>query len=590
MDEEKTINEQKEDSSEPNIPGEPADNNEADTQNEAVQNIQNDDEQNNQDEPNLNDEGNQNDQDGLNPNASDLPEEVQTQIDGVGDRFNENTVSAAVTTSDPERARKAREDENEYFDTLPLKADDNKENGDGAAEAGDKDLREKIQKLRKGNLYKAVLVGRLLEKNQKNPLANTVSGATSRFLDSSVVNSMSDLNTITGNAAGLLTPLSHDSGTTTFLQVTSLVTNLLTMVSTCRNMTIKLRSLYRLWKQHKAGEHASKIDAFLAVLGLASDTLLIMVKGVAIAKTIMTMAGKKNKIMNAISNAMFLLTGTTQIIGALNGIRGLQKGAQGLIGLHKAVKKPREEAMKVVERKVPGAKGETKSWSEQKRKNAAKELLFQKIYRKNNKNSENNENSENSENQTTTLTEEERDCLIMYLGISKRITKTERSLALTTTTLVNLTIGLVSTGVTGANVVVNKDKLNNEALKDATVGMGMVANGSNMIATSAKLAHKGLDLLDMSSRSKWGVMDGLWDKIMSLAKDSRGLKWLDHSLAKPPEERTQVEGKNPKEAAEETIALYNKTDNQFKALGVPYVRLHRASSKDKFERLLVDAL
>lgn len=275
--------------------------------------------------------------------------------------------------------------------------------------------------------------------------------------------------------------------------------------------------------------------------------------------------------MNMISNAMFLLTGSTQIIGALNGIRGVQKGYQELKGLKKDSEKPRDAAMRVVERKNRLPAGTTDSWSESDRIKAVKELLRNK----------NNGDGESK------LDEQEEDKLILYLGLSKRITKSERSLAVSATTLINLTIGFASTAVSGSNTTAGWFGVKDKTLKDASTGMGMVANASNIAATSAKIANKAASSVG-SSRNL--IKQSLWGKIMKLTVNHRGLKWLDCSLAKPPEERTLADGMKPEIAAAETIALYEETNAQLDAMRVPYAKLLRASSKSKFQNLLVDSL
>lgn len=509
--------------------------------------------------------GQTNDQD---PIDSDLPPETQSQIASTGDRFNENMVRAAVRTS--ARGKAQGEDENEFFDTLPLQEESAK-SASGAVENEDGDLKAQIKKLRKGNLYKAVLVGRLLNENQKNPLSSTAGGRFSRFMDSSALDTASDVNAIASNGISMLSTLNTNSTASKTFQAMSLVTNLLTIVSSCRNMVGKVRKMYGFWEQHKAGGHASKIDAALTVLGMVSDTLVIMVKGVAIVKTIMSLAGKNNKIMNMISNAMFLLTGSTQIIGALNGIRGVQKGYQELKGLKKDSEKPRESAMRVVERKNDLPVGTTDSWSESDRIKAVKELLRNK----------------NNGDGTKKLDEQEEEKLILYLGLTKRITKSERSLAVTGTGLINTTIGFFSTAVSGSNTAAGWFGVKDKTLKDASTGMGLVANASNIAASSAKIANKAASSVG-SSRNL--IKQSLWDKIMKLTANHRGLKGLDHALAKPPQERPLVAGMKPEIAARETVALYENTNAQLGAMRVPYAKLLRAGSKSKFQNLLVDNL
>lgn len=519
------------------------------------------DQNENQNEDNTPNENSDQDE-SLNQRDTDLPPDAQTRINSIGDKVNLTTAGVAVETGAPGAARRAEDTEDAFFDSLPIK-ETKAEKAKGAA--GNDDIKSKIETLRSGNLYKAVIAARLLSQNKKNPMASSVSGRANRFLDSTALDVASDLNMIAGSGIGLLTTFDTNPTSKTVFQGMSLVTNLLSIVSTCRNMTVKIRKLYDIGEKHKAGEKISKIDTTLTVLGVAGDMLTMMVKGVAIIKTLMSMAGKNNRIMNMISNAMFLLTGATQIIGALNGIRGLQLSYKGLKALKQQTEAPRQAAMRVVERKKKLPAGTTDSWSESERIKAAKEIM-------------------NDEQ----MSEEDKDSLILYLGLTKRITKTERSLAVTATTLINLTVGLVSTGVSGANTVVNGRGIKDKTLKDATVGMGAVANASTIMATSAKIANKAVDAAG-GSRKKF-IRQSLWEKVKGLTENYRGLKWLDESLAKPKEARGAVDGKTAEEAAPETYALYQKTDGQFRAMGVPYAKLIRANSLSKFQDMLVDGL
>lgn len=562
----------------------------------------------------------QNQNDTSDQNTSDLPSDVQSQINVIGDRVNEQVAGVATNVSRRGAARNVETGEDPFFDTLPLtktkataegaaedvaagntdakaaaedaaagNTDTNAAPKNGAAEnagtttdpenkatentdtnasenaAGNADIKAKIETLRGGNLYQAVIAARLLQKNKKNPMASSAAARFSRFLDSSALDTAADLNAIAGNGIGLLTTFDTDPTSKTVFQGMSLVTNLLTIVTTCRSMTGKIRKLSDFSEKHKAGEKVSKIDTALTLLSIASDMLTMMVKGVSIIKTIMSMMGKNNRIMNMISNAMFLLTGATQIIGALNDIRGLQTGYMGLKKLKEQTETPRKEAMDVIERKKGLEKGKINAWSESDRIEAAKEILSDKQ-----------------------LSEEDKDRLILYLGLTKRVTKAERSLAVTTASLINYTIGFLSTGVSGANTVVNGRGQKNKTLKDASTGMGAVSNVSAMINASAKVANRAVDATGGSSKNF--VKQSLWDKVKALTQNHRGLKWLDESLAKPPNARPKVGDKTVEAVAKDTYNLYQKTDSQFHILGVPYAKLIRAGSLSKFQDMLVEGL
>lgn len=529
--------------------------------------------------------------------GQDVPEQPsgpQAAAGPAGDSFKADTVKAAVNASSPESARKAKGGgEDAYFDQLPLNITEEEEKG-GADKT--ESLKSQIENLRRGNLYKAVLVARTLKEKKKNPLASTMGGRVSRFLDSSALDTAADLNMIAGSGLSMLTSFETNSAAKTTFQAMSLVTNLLAVAASSRNMAIKLRKLYDMWGKRKGEDKAGWLDWALTVAGALGDALTVMTKGVAIAKTIMALAGKNSKIMNMISNAMFLVTGTVQIIGAANSVKGLYAGITGLKKMKKASEGPRTAAMKIVEQKNLLTAGQTESWSESDRISAAKELLYdagegeEKEQGKDQgaqKPAGGGQPKSTEKKGKKKLTQDERDVLVTYLGMTKRITKMETSIAVTATSLVNLVIGLASTGVSGANTIVNGRGIKDKTLKDATVGMGMVANSSVILSTSAKVASKAGNA--MGSRRRL-VRESLWEKADNLTRNHHGLKWLAASLAKPPKEQKKVNGKTPEDAARETVNLYQKTEGQYKAMGVPYGKLFRSSSLDKFKNLLVDSL
>lgn len=223
--------------------------------------------------------------------------------------------------------------------------------------------------------------------------------------------------------------------------------------------------------------------------------------------------------------------------------------------------------MSVVERHKSLPEGKTGSWSEKECVKAAKALYYDK---------------------EANLSEDERDSLLLYIGMTKKVDKLENAQLTAAAGLLNLFIGFVSTGVGGAEGIVNGNGVKNKTLKDAATGMSAVENVSVMATSSVKLATRAADA--GGSRKKL-VKEGLWEKVKLLTQEEHGLKGLYERLGQhPPGPEGEAAYQSTVESAQNTEDLYEKTESQLKTMGVTYGKLIQAGSLDTFKNLLVDGI
>lgn len=470
--------------------------------------------------------------------------------DRPNDQIHEGMLIAAGEVMGPEGNRgQAAQNDRERFDNL-LQRIELEGDGEGEDPEG---LKNKIGIWRTGNLYKAVLVAREVQDGGNNPIA---AGRVSRFLNSSKWDTAADVNKIAGEGVGALTALTSNPTGKTVLQAASLITNFITMVTTGRNMIVKAQQLFDPARKDK-----TVLEKILLGLSIVGDAATMMVKAVNILKTIVALAGKNGRgaaIINKISSYMFILTGAAQLIGIANNIPGLVKGADKIKEMRAERDEKRNDAMTVVESHNGLAPGETASWDEERCVRAAADLYNRQE-----------------------LTEDEKDKLMMYIGLTKRVTKLENTEFTSAVGLLNLLIGVTSTGVTGANNIVNAGSTKNKTLQDAAKGMGITANISSITTTSINMGAKAASVPESG---KEVMKNSLWEKVRRLTEDEYGLRGLYRALnADPGNQETR-------ELAERTDALYEDTDKKLKTMGVTYGKLIKADSLDTFKNLLIEGL
>lgn len=496
----------------------------------------------------------------------------------------------------------------QYFDSLPVKW---KEKDAPSIENPPEieELKKRIGTLREGNLYQAVIVSRLLKDNQSNPMA---SGAISRAINSSAWNTITDLNASVTGATGLLSTFDKNAKSQTVYQGAALVTNLITTVTSMRNFYLKFKKI----KFQNTLD--TWIDNTFLIIGMVGDFATIFAKSVAIAKTLASWGGKNLPMLNKISNWMFLATGTSQAIALMNTSRGLLKGWKGISGLQK-----REAGIWNFARDIiNGVNGgiytqeEMEAWDEDTRLDKAKSALDML----NNTSDENTEKSnveKNPKNEKKDNHEQEKDVLVQYLGLSKRIKKMKHDEVSLAATAINCIVGIGSSIITGGRFVTaqgtartRKDSWNtaNQVMGYAAKGAGLVANGTAILSSGVRIGSRLTNREDDRSNA---VEERLFEKIDTLGQEEHGLKYLEESLInlyaqdslKEAEknllsDNTENSENSGKEAeknkmqkdAAETVKMYESTEKMITMMGVPMEQLIQAKKLEEFKKILVAGL
>ena len=481
------------------------------------------------------------------------PKDSEEEEEGT-DEVNEKLLETVARTGEMQEgsAPNQRDGEKGSFDQLPVTWKEDRDGGpeDDHVPGELRELKKTIGELREGNLYKAVVLARELQQGRSNPMA---SGRFSRFLDSSRWDDAGNLNNVIAGSVGILDAFDTDENSKKVWQGAALFTNLVTTVVTFRNLAQKLRKF----------KGAGGVERLFLAIGMIGDIALILAKAVSIANTIASFAGKKNKTLDALKKYSFLITGTAQITALIGGSRALYKSYEGLSNMERLRKGLEQRAMGIVGAKGTSPQGSPSSWKEEDRIQAVDNLL---------------------KDDNVRLTTEEKDCLIMYLGMTRRIAKSRHALWLNAMGIAASFIGLASSCTTGANNFINGGKeVNNKALKNAATGMGVTANAVTILNSGAKIVSPAFD----SGGAQTGMVQGrLWNKIRTLMSEKYGLKGLEESMIDLPQDRVEV----VRQKANKVKNLYESTDEMFTMMGVPYGQLLKANKMDAFKQTLVASL
>lgn len=483
------------------------------------------------------------------------------------------------------------EQEDPYFDKLPVKW---KESNSKPIEtdAMAQEIKAKIGKLRESGLYQAVVVSRLLKQNKSNPVA---AGMLSRAMNASAWNYAADLNAGVTGFTGLLSTFDKNAKSQTVYQGISLVTNMVTVITSIKNIFQKVKGL-----QFKNTVDAWIGNLFLGI-GIIGDFALAFAKSVAIAKTIASFAKKDLPILKKISNWMFLATGTSQAIALMNTSRALYKGWSGIqkletakaglwakakLAVHAALgtgsgakaalqagnagmetesesTAPAAEQQTEGESAAPAAEQQTEGESaapaaEQQKAPAGQAPLTEKekkkrmaeLKKKDSRKSETRlikaqkalqaiEQRDGTEEAVPGqgVLEESKDDLIKYIGLSKRIKKQKHDEAALLASAINVTMGLGTSIISGGKFVAGQGaaRTGKDSWKTANQVLGYVSAGAGLLTNSAAVVSSGIRIGSRFTNRKddrsEAVKERLFQKIDQLGQDERGLKYLENSLA-----------------------------------------------------------
>lgn len=513
------------------------------------------------------------------------------------DAVNLDTARLAQKAGVVQNIQKAGQEESGAFDEFPPTWNEEKDGGTKPDDFPDDiwDLKKEIGKLREGNLYKAVLLARELKHGRSNPIAM---GKARRYLSkasrisSTVLDSASDANKAFASTVGIASTIDREGKYKTALQGAALVSNFISLVTTSRDIFLKI-------KNFRGG---NGIDKLFKVVALCGDLATWLSKACSIAKTITNYFGAGNKIpglKEATKWIILALNMGSQLAGIANASRGIHKGRKN----HKRLEEQKEnlwnsEIKQIVEEhgvseEAPDEKGEETSQKDGAEKETGKDGTVTDLSdpeEPKDKNAPGDESKEVSRygrsiaverllSNPNHLTEEEKDKLIRYLALDRRAEKVNLSLITTSSGLVTSVIGLCSSLFTatvyGASY---SEKAASKMPGVGTAGMSVVTNGAVigniLIKTYIKIdSNRGDSRKDL-------ITDSLFEKLGTLGEEQYGLKGLESELEK------KSSGGENKNTAENVVKMYDKAETQFQYMGVDYGALLKAHDQDAFKKIL----
>lgn len=533
------------------------------------------------------------------PNVSN--ETVQKLQLGTDD-INLDTARLAAETGDMQNIQNARQEESGAFDEFPPTWNEDKDGGTKPQDFPEDiwDLKKRIGELREGDLYKAVLLARELENGRSNPLAN---GRTRRYLSkagrisSTVLDSVSDANKAFASTVGIANTIDRKGKYKTALQGAALVSNFISLVTTSRDIFLKI-------KNFKGG---NGIDKLFKVVALCGDVATWLSKACSIAKTITNYFGAGNKIpglKEATKWIILALNMGSQLAGITNASRAIHKGRKN----YKQLKEQKENLWNSEIKQILEDNGVSEEAPDEEGEETSQKGGVKKEIGNTDENVTDTSGPEEPKGENTPgdepkelgsygrmraverllsspnhLKEEEKDKLIRYLALTRRAEKVGLSLITTSSGLVTSVIGLCSSLFTatvyGASY---SEKAASKMPGIGTAGMNVITNGAVIGNIVLKTAMK-IESNRGDSRTDL-IIDSLSSKLDTLGEDQYGLKGLEDGLETGPGQGEDMSGK--KTAAENVLKMYDNTESQFQYMGVDYGSLLKAHDQDAFKKIL----
>ena len=176
------------------------------------------------------------------------------------------------------------------------------------------------------------------------------------------------------------------------------------------------------------------------------------------------------------------------------------------------------------------------------------------------------------------VSSEEKDRLASYVAIHRRIDKTKRSLATTSTGLISAAIGLGSSIATSTNYNTGSD-----SSKTAKTWMGFAASLGGVGATGTKMGIEKRNQEKQDSDEADAVQTRLWGTIEELKDDKYGLRGARRKADTATEE---AELEEPKAVYKRYVAA----QSQFEDSGVDYAQLFQAPDLRSFKKTLISGI
>lgn len=523
---------------------------------------------------------------------------------------------------------------------------------DNGGQGGDKlgKVRKDIRTARTGGLYKAVILARMLEKGGSNPAKKVDNHPRlTRFLNSSRLNKAADINTMVASGSAIAANFDTNYKESFVGKAVTLVTSMLAMISSIRNIIKKIRG----WKNL-----TSKLEKAFTGISLISDFAVTASKAAAIAKTIAEMAGAGKGVFAKVMNYVSTIGGGISQIANMVGItRTLGEQAADI----SILKKNRSSYAKIVDGIIKdhendGSGGNDENLSQQDSENSVQgdteqgttpvqttpatvpatptestgsdqgtpqttpttptgpsqettptestgsgqettpttlqttptasaeeghkrsNLIRSGVAKLAGKENKARREKVSELLKSDKISKSEKDRLLTYWGISRRIKRKKSDLINSVGSGIGLVLGMGTTILTGVSI-------EDESAKEQSKIASTVSNSWTLLTTGKKFVDKKLDKKDHDKNAGETQMmqDKLWGIMKTLGQNKYGLKGVAKSLEGQPDAEKQS-------FAEGLAEKYKKADAQFDMLGVDYSALMKAEDEKKFKQLLVAGL
>lgn len=538
-----------------------------------------------------------------------------------GDDINQEIASVAAQAGIENDEEEEGGDPDRAFDTLDDLKKLNSEQ-DNAEDENDPDTstraiqdRKMVRQLRKGNLYKAVIYGRMLE-NGENPAEQAQAieqkGASqsrfNRFLNSSKLDTAGKALKTVNAASSLIGMADSKYKNSKFNGLIGKANDIMILINSVRNIIKKLRTFRQV--------NTSPTKKAFAVVSLVSDFGMAISKGASLAQGLASRAG-----LGGLSKLLGKISSFANIVGQVAGLTSVCKGLTDLAIRHRAIKKAQKaEEAKVLEifakykteGNAEGAQQENAEQENAEQENAAQESEKEEDQLKQESAGKKKEDKKKEKKQKAAkapkkrrrlikkkvpkekvlnllerpdVSAEDKAVLSTYLMRGRMISKSRLALANVSTGLITATLAL-GTSVSKA-VMTNKHTSNDdkERAGKSTAYLGAATNVSMLLSTlGMHVAGKAVNST-ANERAAGLIKEGIWGNLHELGSDDKfGLRKISATL----------EPKNPDKGhlqeAEYAARRYETASKQFEGAGINYAKLFAANDLETFKNSLVAGL
>ena len=433
-----------------------------------------------------------------------------------------------------------------------------------------RELRRTVLELRKGNLYKTVII-RMNPNTAAEAVRQQRGNAFSRFMDNSMVNALVDwtgkgsksLNAVSGTRAIFDEDYAKSTGS-----VISAINDGVILVTTTFGIINKIRNFKK--------NNITTMQKVFAGISLTSDFLMVIAKLASLSKFFndKTKLGKIlpkgfSDVADKVSKACTIMSQTLGLAGAIN---SLKETIARRIALKKDQKEEEKEVRQIVEKienqgNNNGGHGENNEdqGEDEQEEAGGNETLKERV-----------------RNVYAAADDHQKEVLGSYLGRARVLTKSWFD-------IVNASIGLITSaaglGTSIAKNVSASDE-DNKTAKNFANGFGIATNAGTFVSNAIMPAiGKGMDLAGLKDGEQ--IAGGLLAAVDELKSndDKYGLRGIAAEL------RVDNPSDDEKSKAKNAVARYNAVAKRFSGSGVNYNKLFEATSHGKdFEKALVAAL